>query len=493
MTATDRTSAGTKVKITSADTIADFLDAKFETSGATLSTSIINPGANEKIRITSTAPLAANVWGTTGNSGTSPGTNYVGTSDEQDLVFKTNNIEKMRITTGGLVGISTGVSVLARLHVDGDADQVQFRVDASTPQTADMIKWRNATSREIFTVDGDGYLVFGGSGSGTSIPFKTGTGIIDMKPFIDDVPGGAPSPRGMVVSPTWEYTAPLTSAVGISNAIFTNPMLRPASGLGAGTDTHNMRGMTLSCNWTDAAEGRTLTGMVGATLQGAVANTGTITTARGALAQIFTSVGGTLTKAIGFQASGPFTFLGGSIVEAISLNVTAPGAGTTKYCLNVGNADSFFEGKTSFGGNFTPNFAVDAVDLRVRATGHLRFSGTGASDSDVEMSSNGSGILTFAAIGGTNNETFNINMESVVSQISLNGGNNQLLINFNSFRVNGLFAFGTAPTPVQTGYIVFANLTTRRTLDADSTSVDEIADFCGTLRADLVAKGLIAV
>lgn len=46
-------------------------------------------------------------WALTGNSGTTAGTNFVGTTDAVDLVFKTNNTEFMRITSAGNVGIGT--------------------------------------------------------------------------------------------------------------------------------------------------------------------------------------------------------------------------------------------------------------------------------------------------------------------------------------------------------------------------------------------------
>jgi hypothetical protein len=50
--------------------------------------------------------LSANAqWSLTGNSGTTAGTNFIGTTDNKDFVIKTYNGEKMRITSNGLVGI----------------------------------------------------------------------------------------------------------------------------------------------------------------------------------------------------------------------------------------------------------------------------------------------------------------------------------------------------------------------------------------------------
>jgi hypothetical protein len=56
------------------------------------------------------APFAlysASAWNLSGNAGTSPGTHFVGTTDAQPLVLKTNNAEAMRIDTAGNVSVGT--------------------------------------------------------------------------------------------------------------------------------------------------------------------------------------------------------------------------------------------------------------------------------------------------------------------------------------------------------------------------------------------------
>ncbi|PWN68875.1 hypothetical protein C1631_012395 [Chryseobacterium phosphatilyticum] len=45
----------------------------------------------------------AQSWNLTGNSGTVPGTNFIGTTDNQPLVFKANNTELMKITPKGRI------------------------------------------------------------------------------------------------------------------------------------------------------------------------------------------------------------------------------------------------------------------------------------------------------------------------------------------------------------------------------------------------------
>jgi hypothetical protein len=69
------------------------------------------------IAMSNVKTLTAQSWGLTGNSGTLVNTNFVGTKDNKALVFRTNNIEQMRILNYGYVGIGTK-NPLARLQVE---------------------------------------------------------------------------------------------------------------------------------------------------------------------------------------------------------------------------------------------------------------------------------------------------------------------------------------------------------------------------------------
>lgn len=56
---------------------------------------------------------AKSQWGLTGNSATNPALNFVGTSDNKDLVFRTNNVERVRISqTGRLLVNGNGNNLL---------------------------------------------------------------------------------------------------------------------------------------------------------------------------------------------------------------------------------------------------------------------------------------------------------------------------------------------------------------------------------------------
>src|SRR5690349_20147787 len=57
-------------------------------------------------------------WLTTGNSGINPSTNFLGTKDSKALPFRTHNLERMRITLNGKVGIGT-TSPQQKLDVHG--------------------------------------------------------------------------------------------------------------------------------------------------------------------------------------------------------------------------------------------------------------------------------------------------------------------------------------------------------------------------------------
>lgn len=62
------------------------------------------------------APAASNAWLTTGNSGTVPATNFVGTIDNVDFRVRTNNSERFTFSNNGRF----------RAHTDGDAAQPTY-------------------------------------------------------------------------------------------------------------------------------------------------------------------------------------------------------------------------------------------------------------------------------------------------------------------------------------------------------------------------------
>lgn len=51
-------------------------------------------------------------WSLTGNAGTLPASNFIGTTDAQDLVFRTNNVEALRLTSAGAIDTTLGAGIL---------------------------------------------------------------------------------------------------------------------------------------------------------------------------------------------------------------------------------------------------------------------------------------------------------------------------------------------------------------------------------------------
>ena len=70
-----------------------------------------------------TSGASATNWQTNGNAGTISGTNFIGTTDAQDLSVKTNNFEKLRVTTTGRIGVnesSPTATMYLKTYINGD-------------------------------------------------------------------------------------------------------------------------------------------------------------------------------------------------------------------------------------------------------------------------------------------------------------------------------------------------------------------------------------
>lgn len=74
-------------------------------------TGISITGSYPNFTITNTAPSTTG-WSLTGNTGTTAGTNFIGTTDSIDLVFKTNNSENARISSAGVVQLGDSTTNL---------------------------------------------------------------------------------------------------------------------------------------------------------------------------------------------------------------------------------------------------------------------------------------------------------------------------------------------------------------------------------------------
>jgi hypothetical protein len=76
-------------------------------------------------------PATESGWSLGGNSGTTAGTDFIGTTDANELVFKANNVEVMRIYTSGQIGIGD-VPVSAKLAVGSTTNTIGVHASLNT-------------------------------------------------------------------------------------------------------------------------------------------------------------------------------------------------------------------------------------------------------------------------------------------------------------------------------------------------------------------------
>ena len=99
---------------------------------------------------------ALNAWSLTGNAGTNPATNFIGTTDAQDWVIKSNNTERMRVLSNGNVGIGTSTPIFQLTTADdGTGSVFPFGItdNANNPRFRMDFEGNNATTFTNFKFD----------------------------------------------------------------------------------------------------------------------------------------------------------------------------------------------------------------------------------------------------------------------------------------------------------------------------------------------------
>ena len=110
----------------------------YNTATASTGTNAVSPGyyywdGTQWVRLQTTQD-----WSLTGNAGTNPAINYLGTSDAQGLVVKTNNTERMRVLSTGNIGIGT-TAPTASLHIVATATNTGFQLQDGTQGLAKVL------------------------------------------------------------------------------------------------------------------------------------------------------------------------------------------------------------------------------------------------------------------------------------------------------------------------------------------------------------------
>jgi len=114
-------------------------------------------------------------WALTGNAGTNPTNNFLGTTDAQALVLRTSNTERFRITSAGDVGIGTATPS-SKLHVVGRTNIVHstspslyVQNDANSYANLAVQIFSQGAQRAFIASNGGAYFN-GNVGIGTASP-----------------------------------------------------------------------------------------------------------------------------------------------------------------------------------------------------------------------------------------------------------------------------------------------------------------------------------
>jgi hypothetical protein len=149
----------------------------------------LNPTATAWVRL-STGPETASKWNLSGNGGTNPTANFIGTTDSQDLSIRTSGLDRMRITAAGNVG----------LGINNPSAKLDVALTENNP----------AVSIANFSRVGTGSLGFFGLFSGLSLQNYNGLVTAGDKALIfdNDLNTGASANSGLVIGPRNGGSAP---------------------------------------------------------------------------------------------------------------------------------------------------------------------------------------------------------------------------------------------------------------------------------------------
>jgi len=102
-------------------------------------------------------------WTIVGNAGTTPVTNFIGTTDAQDFVVKANNVERIRVLSTGNVGISEVNPANGTLEVGGNIIiGTTFTGGTAVAQNGGAtIEGRTIIGEDNFFYDVDKFVVYG--------------------------------------------------------------------------------------------------------------------------------------------------------------------------------------------------------------------------------------------------------------------------------------------------------------------------------------------
>jgi hypothetical protein len=203
---------------------------------------------------------AGNAWELLGNAGTTAGTNFLGTTDAQDMVFKTNNTEKVRITTTGQVGIGTAApNASAIMQIVSTTQGVMFptmttaqRQAIGAPGTGLMVY--DITANILMSYNGTRWQEVGGDPIGSIEAFHKSMAATPALPWgwvecNGQVLADPESPYNGQTMPSLNATGKFLRGSSVSGTMQTEDVGgHTHTGTTAANGTHNHGGSTGSVN-----------------------------------------------------------------------------------------------------------------------------------------------------------------------------------------------------------------------------------------------------
>ena len=117
-------------------------------------------------------------WSLTGNAGTTPGTNFIGTTDTQDWIIKTDNMERVRVLSDGKVGvgISNPTTNTGQGFIVYDSAGTSVKVQNNTVWS-EMQAWQDTVNYLVF--DGGDYRIYD-NGMGPKVSIQDNSGNVGI-------------------------------------------------------------------------------------------------------------------------------------------------------------------------------------------------------------------------------------------------------------------------------------------------------------------------
>ncbi len=408
----------------------------------------------------------------------------------QFVIGNTANSFENQMIAGGVFDFifqNVGLDKKFTFNVNDGGSQFDIMtLEANGPQSIPQV---NINS--IMSILGDTAVNYPGT------PFD----IMDIGNTVDGMNESNPVNSGLNTAVTWNYTTGIAGIFSATNGLIGTTVMIP-DGLGAGTDTHSIRGLIGSGQFALGGS-RTMTTVTGLFGQASVRSSGTITDAVGLAGQVVTVFGGTIVNGTSISASAPGNFIGGILQNGISILSDGGTAGTISNWNIVatnGAVPSRFEGNIIIG-QTTETASVFRLyvngNQKIADNFGLFFGGTLNADATFFIQDEGANKIQFGSAGNQVNDSRLIyDFETTANIIDVSGSSSDLtpgiIWDLASTRINGLFGFGIAPTAVQVGYTTLSNLNTLRTGDRNIMTLGQTIDLIGTLIQDLKAKGVIA-